>query len=205
MKRIDLATWKRKEHFQYFSGLDDPYWSMVTELDCTQTFRQARQDSASFFLSYLHKTMLAANQIEELRTRIVGDEIICYDQLNASVTILREDETFGCCFVEFCDDFSRFCVDAMQQIELVKKRSGMCLEEDYRLDQIHYSSIPWRSFSGLTYARQLKSQDSVPKITFGRTFQSGDNLKFAVAIQVHHGLVDGLHVARFFETLQNLL
>lgn len=205
MKIIDLDNWKRKEHFNYFSALDDPYWSIVTELDCTRTRQNARAAGQSFFLSYLHKALLATLEVEQMRYRVAEGQVVCYDQLHASATILREDETFGCCFIEFKQNFDEFCSEGKKQIELIRRRSGMCLEQDYQLDQIHFSSIPWTSFSGLTYARSLKPQDTVPKITFGAVSEKDGKTTFPVAIQVHHGLVDGLHVARYLEALQKLL
>lgn len=205
MKIIDLENWKRREHFNYFCSLDDPYWSMVTELDCTRTRRQAKEKGSSFFLSYLHKALLAVMEVEELRLRLVDGQIICYDEIHASATILREDETFGCCFIEFKQDFVEFSENALKMIDEVRKRTGMCLEQDYQLNQIHFSSIPWNVFSGLTYARSLKPQDTVPKMTFGAISEKQGKVTFPLAIQVHHGLVDGLHVARFLKAFQELL
>lgn len=205
MKTIDLETWKRKEHFKFFSGLDDPYWCMTTELDCTQTYRAAKEKEDSFFLSYLHKSLLAVNRVEELRLRIVEQKIICYDQIHASATILRADETFGCCFMEFNENYAEFSAAAKPRIKDILNRTGMCLENDYMTNQIHYSSIPWCHFTALTYTKSLKPQDSVPKITFGKKYQIGEQYKFPIAIQVHHGLVDGIHVARFLDYFQTLL
>ncbi len=205
MKIIDLENWKRREHFNYFCSLDDPYWSMVTELDCTRTRRQAKEKGRSFFLSYLHKALLAVMEVEELRLRLVDGQIICYDEIHASATILREDETFGCCFIEFKQDFVEFSENAVKMIDEVRKRTGMCLEQDYQLNQIHFSSLPWNGFSGLTYARSLKPQDTVPKMTFGAISEKENKVTFPLAIQVHHGLVDGLHVARFLKAFQELL
>lgn len=144
-------------------------------------------------------------EVEELRLRLVDGQIICYDEIHASATILREDETFGCCFIEFKQDFVEFSENALKMIDEVRKRTGMCLEQDYQLNQIHFSSIPWNVFSGLTYARSLKPQDTVPKMTFGAISEKQGKVTFPLAIQVHHGLVDGLHVARFLKAFQELL
>jgi chloramphenicol O-acetyltransferase type A len=205
MKKIDLEKWKRKEHFEYFCSLDDPYWSIVTEVDCTKTFKYTKEHQQSFFLSYLHRILIALNKVEELKMRIVDNEIYCYEQVHASATILREDETFGCCFIDFIEDFDKFQTNARLKIAEIKERTGMCLEEDYRPDQVHFSSIPWHSFSGLTYARSLKPQDSVPKITTGKASGLNEKVTFPIAVQVHHGLVDGLHVSRFLQYLNDIL
>lgn len=205
MKVIDPTEWNRKEHFEYFSGLDHPYWSMVTEMDCSRTYSESKTLNRSFFLGYLHKALLAADMVEEMRLRQVDGQLVCYDHLHASATILREDKTFGCCFIEYRSDFEEFAQSAILQIEKVRARTGMCLEQDCQLDQIHFSTIPWRHFSGLTYAHATKPQDTVPKITFGAISSDSGQVTFPVAIQVHHGLVDGWHLARYLEEFQKNL
>lgn len=205
MKLIDIATWKRREHFQHFSGLDDPYWSISTALDCSNTWRDSKEKGESFFLHCLFRSLVAVNRVEELRLRIVNGQVVCFSRVHASATVLRPDETFGCSFIEFLDDFSAFAATAAKSIEETKLRSGMCLDQDYRADQIYYSSIPWHHFTGLTYAKSFNSEDSVPRITFGKVFQQGKRKMLPVSIQVHHGLADGLHVSRFLEHFQNLL
>ena len=205
MKKIDLETWKRKEHYLHFSSLDDPYWGLVVDVDCSKAFAIAKSRVQSFFLLSLHASLLAANATEELGWRIVDNEICCFSPLHASATIMRADETFGCCLIEFMPDFKEFAANAMHQIELVKARSGMCLENDFRHDQIYYSSLPWLKFSALTFARNLKGNDAIPKFIFGKANQQGDKMMMPIALQVHHALVDGLHVARFFERFQTAL
>lgn len=205
VKQIDLEIWKRKEHFKHFCSLDDPYWGMTTALDCVHTWQAAKKNDESFFLHYLHKSLIAVNQIEELRLRIVDSRVVCYDQINGSATVLRPDETFGCCFIEYFDDFHTFATEAAKSIEQTRARSGMCLDQNNRADQVYYSSIPWQHFTSLTYSKSLNSQDSVPRITFGKVQKQGKRLLLPVSIQVHHGLADGLHVARFLEQFQQLL
>lgn len=205
MQHIDLETWKRREHFRHFCSLDDPYWGLTTAFDCAPTWRAAKKNNESFFLRYLHKSLLAANQVEEFKMRIVKGQVVCFDRVNGSATVLRADETFGCCFIEFSEDFNAFAAEAAKNIAQTKARSGMCLDQNDRFDQIYYSSIPWQHFTGLTYAKSLNSEDSVPRITFGKVCKQGQKQMLPVSVQVHHGLVDGLHVARFLEHFQNLL
>lgn len=205
MKIIDLETWKRREHYLYFCSLDDPYWSMTTALDCTKTYWNSKHRGESFFLNCLHRSLIAVNSVDELKMRINKGQIVCFERVHASATVLRPDETFGCSFIEYVDDFSEFAAAASSSIDKTIASSGMCLEQDYRADQIYYSSIPWQHFSGLTFAKSFKTEDSVPRITFGKMRPENDKLILPIAIQVHHGLADGLHVARFLEHFQNLL
>ena len=202
MKKIDIENWNRKEHYNFFSSLDDPYWSITTQLECTHAYNEAKKSGTSFFLKYLHSTLWAVNEIEALKMRIVDDEIHCYDTINASATILRDDETFGCCFIEYTTDFNQFESNAQKQIAKTKCRQGMCLEMDYMLNQIHFSTIPWVKFSALTYAKSLSTQDTVPKITFGKYYKENNKMLIPISVQVNHALVDGIHVAKLLDKLQ---
>lgn len=40
MKRvINLDNWNRKEHFKFFSALDDPFWGITTTVDFTSVYQ----------------------------------------------------------------------------------------------------------------------------------------------------------------------
>ncbi len=38
--------------------------------------------------------------------------------------------------------------------------------------------------------------------TWGKYFSEGDRTMAALSVQTHHGLMDGIHVGRFYEQLQ---
>ena len=43
MKRvINLDNWNRKEHFKFFSALDDPFWGITTTVDFTSIYQQSK-------------------------------------------------------------------------------------------------------------------------------------------------------------------
>lgn len=55
MKRvINLDNWNRKEHFKFFSALDDPFWGITTTVDFTSIYQQSKNMEVSFFLYSVH-------------------------------------------------------------------------------------------------------------------------------------------------------
>jgi chloramphenicol O-acetyltransferase type A len=60
--------------------------------------------------------------------------------------------------------------------------------------------LPWLRFTSFTNALP-GGDDSIPRIVFGRCVRDRRRMKMPVAVEVHHALVDGLDVARFFERL----
>ena len=198
MKILDKSTWKRKEHFDFFNQFDEPFFGLVTEVDCTKAYQISKSKGQSFFAYYLHKSLLAVNLVDELRYRIENNDVIIFDEIHASSTIGRKDGTFAFTFVPYSFDFANFNESLKEEINHVQNSNGLRVnDDDSRIDVIHYSSIPWHTFSGLTHARNYKRKDSAPKITFGKMFQKGDQKMMNIAIYVHHGLADGFHIAKY--------
>lgn len=66
------------------------------------------------------------------------------------------------------------------------------------------TSVPWFSFTAFTHPYDEK-YGSIPILTIGKYFNEGDRTLLPVSVQVHHGLVDGIHVGRFYDRLRCLL
>ncbi len=206
MKIIDKKTWKRREHFEFFSQMASPYFGIVTEVDCTETYLKAKQAGYSFFAAYLHQSMIAVNRTPELCLRLLGEDIIEYSPVHAGTTIGRDDGTFGFSYVHFSEDFNTFNAELQQEIKAVKNSTGLRLNnETLKLDLIRHSSLPWVTFSGLLHPSALDPQESVPKITFGKAFVRNNRRFLPVSIEAHHGLADGLHLANYLNEFQTLL
>ncbi|AMR26371.1 chloramphenicol acetyltransferase [Hymenobacter psoromatis] len=203
---IDLATWPRREHFEFFSAFEEPFFGLVAEVDCTHAQAEAKRLGVSFFLYYLHHALQAANQVEAFRYRIEAGQVYCYDHVHASATIGRPDHTFSFSFLEQHADLAEFVAGAEVEIAAVRQTSGLGLSERTgRPDVLHCSAIPWVRFTGLTHARSFRHPDSCPKISFGQVYHDGAARRMAVSVNVHHGLADGYHVGQFLDIFQQRL
>jgi chloramphenicol O-acetyltransferase type A len=47
--------------------------------------------------------------------------------------------------------------------------------------------------------------DSVPRIAWGKYFAKDNRLEMPLSAQVHHALMDGIHVGRYFALVQEHL
>jgi chloramphenicol O-acetyltransferase type A len=206
MKTINTETWNRKEHFNFFSKMASPFFGIVTEVDCTRAYDFAKKNDLSFFAHYFHKSMVAVNAVEELKYRIVDDQVVVFDAIHAGATVGRDDGTFGFIFVHFTQNFKAFNAELRNEIDAVKNSTGLRLnDDDIKKDLIRHSTVPWNSFTGLLHPTNLDRTESVPKITFGR-FKIRDNRKYLpVSVEAHHGLVDGFHLAKYLEEFQKQL
>lgn len=205
MKReIDISTWKRREHFEVFKNFDEPLFGITVKVECSAAYRKAKNLGWPFSLYYLYLSMQAANEIEEFRYRIEDDKVVCYDSVGAGPTIFREDETYGCAYFPYNTDIKIFMQQAIAETERVKAEQG--LKFPYPGENlIHYSTLPWADFTAVNHARILSRDRSIPKITFGKITRDNDKMWLPVDIHANHALMDGFHVGKFIERLQELL
>ena len=149
---------------------------------------------------------MAVNQVEEFKLRIVDKQVVVFDEIHASSTIGREDGTFAVTFVKFSPDFGVFDKSLKEEIKNVHESSGMRLNKSAkRSDVIHFSSIPWIRFTGLTHPRRYGMDESEPKISFGKIFKRDEKWFMPLAVFVHHGLADGYHISKYLEYFQEFM
>jgi chloramphenicol O-acetyltransferase type A len=201
-EKIDIEAWDRKDHFDFFNTFEEPFFGVTVDVDCTSTYKEAKEIGASFFLLYLHKSLIAANKIESFSYRIIDGEVWKYHIVNAAATINRPNGTFGFAYIEFYPDFDRFKANALEEMEKVKKSVGLapCGE-----NVIHYSALPWLNFKSMSHARKFSFNDSCPKISFGKCRDENERRIMPISIHVNHALMDGLHVSQFVNEYQALL
>ncbi|NHN25689.1 chloramphenicol acetyltransferase [Flavobacterium jejuense] len=205
MKRLlDIETWNRKEHFEFFSKFEEPFFSITCPIDVTLAYENAKKLQIPFFTYYLHKSILAINKIENFRYRIQEDKVYIYDEIHASATIMRDDKTFGFSFMEYIENVNGFQEMVRGEITRIQNTPGL-LTREFPENIIHFSAIPWINFTGLTHARSFSSPDSCPKISFGKLISNNEQKTMSMSITAHHGLVDGYHMGLFIEKLQRLL
>jgi chloramphenicol O-acetyltransferase type A len=206
MRIIDIENWNRREHFEFFSKMASPYFGFTTEVDCTKAYAYAKENGLSFFATYLHRSMIAVNAVDELKLRIVDGQVVLYDAIHAGTTIGRADGTFGFAFIPFSEDFNVFNEVMQQEIDAVQHSSGLRINNgELGKDLIRHTTIPWNSFSALLHPTGFNNSESVPKITFGK-FSIRDGRKYLpVSVEAHHGLADGIHLARYLEEFQRQL
>ncbi len=202
--KLDLTTWNRQDHYNFFNKFEEPFFGVTVNLDCTIAYATAKRLNVSFFQYYLHKSLVAANEITPFKYRIIDDEVWEYDEVHASAVITRPDGTFGFSYIDFDKDFDKFTVSATAEIESVKASKGLKPASSGD-NVIHCSALPWLNFKSLSHARSFSFKDSCPKFSFGQVSVEGDKKMMPFSIHVNHALMDGFHVGQLINRMQELL
>lgn len=183
-----------------------PYFGITAEVDCTKAYEKAKEKGISFFSYYLHKSMIAVNSVEELKLRIIDNQVVLFDTTHAGATIGRNDGTFGFIFANFSNDFEEFNSEIQKEIEAVHQSTGLRLNnDDIKKNLIRHSTLPWTHFTSLLHPTNFDRTESVPKITFGKFSIRNDKKYLPVSVEAHHGLADGLHLSQYFNEFQKQL
>ena len=206
LNKIDIATWKRRAHFEFFSKFEEPYFGITWQVDMTLAKQHAKEQGVSLFIYYLHKSLEAAMTIENFKYRITADnDVVLLDTISASATLMRENETFGFSYIPYHEDIHIFTASVRSEMDRIQHSEDLFppINTD---DVMHCSAIPWMDFSSITHSRLFKAKDSVPKISYGQiTEKTLGVFTMPVALYVHHGLIDGLHVSRYKDAFQRFL
>ena len=203
MEIIDKATWPRKSLFEFFRQTAAPHFSITASVDVTRLERQRRDANFSFFNAVLYTIMTAANAVPEIRMRFRKDSVVKHAVVHASATVPIEGDRFAFCGVEYVPSWEVFNTACQTAIAKAKTQDELSehIESD---DWIFLSCLPWVNFTALTNPNE-GPDDCIPRITWGRCEQHHSKASIPVSIQVHHALVDGVHVGRFYEALNDKL
>lgn len=201
---LNLEQWNRKDHYEFFSQFEEPFFGVTVNIDCTLGYQNAKNQGKSFFLYYLYQALKAANSIEAFRYRIIDKKVFVFNQIHASPTIDRPDGTFGFSYLDYYEDETLFHQNAQKVIAEVRQSAGLN-PAVAGPDVIHFSALPWLEFSAISHARSFSFPDSCPKISFGKMTEQNGNRTIPVSIHVHHALMDGYHVGLFVEAFQRLM
>jgi len=202
-QQLNIDTWNRKEHFEFFMQFDEPYHGVCVDIDCTVAYKTAKEKGCSLFLYYLYQATAAANIIEPFKYRIENGGVFIYDRIDAGSTIGRSNGTFGFGNFIYSPSFDEFLIGGAKTIERVQ--NSTTLERSPAMNVIRCSALPWIDFTSLSHARQFSFKDSCPKLSFGKITERDGKKMMPVSIHVHHALVDGLHLGQYIECYRDLM
>ena len=204
MEIIDKATWPRREHFDFFSAMSNPFYSLTFPVDVTPLRRRTRREGLSFYYSMVYLVTKAMEEVEAFRYRIREGQIVLHDRLIPSFTDLKPGgDLFYIVTLEAGGDLPGFCrrakaASAAQTAFLPPTPWG----ED---EQIYFSCLPWFPITGLVNERDTNPLDSTPRVTWGKYEERDGRINLFLSLDLNHSLVDGVHVGQFYQALNRLI
>lgn len=202
---LDLANWSRRELFEFFIDYTNPYFNVCTQLDVTNLVALVRDlPNVKTSLALHYFALRVANEIEPFRYRLKDRKVFVYDVINGGTTVLLPNESFGYAYFDYQPDFERFVTDAGRAVDNIRNGTGP-LSPTSRDNLIYFTSLPWISFTSFAHARNQGRGESIPRMVFGKFTKENERLMLPFSVEVHHALVDGIHVGRFLARMEEYL
>lgn len=198
MKRIDLDTYPRRNHFNHFCAMAYPYAGVTVDVDVTDLLSLCREKGDSFYLMVLHAVALAADEVPEFRRRIDHGGIVEYDECPTSHIELKPDGTYAYCTLRHHMPLAEYLAQA-ESARTAAREGGSIEEEDDVQSMYFISTLPWLHYTQLIQPVAC-GEESNPRITWGK-YQANDKgrMMMPLSVLVHHALADGIHIAKFYE------
>ena len=203
---IDQLTWKRQQHFQFYMNFKQPYFQVIENRDFSSLYESCKLNKYPFYTACCHVLLNAMHQIPEFMTRVLpNSRVVQYKSVKLAAVQLAHDETIRFSYIDFKKDKQLF-LDLFIKAKLCALKQPFFSKEFKALEGqgnwIHLSVLPLSHFSGFSHATNFGDGLGIPKIMFGKYNQQTGLMP--IAVDVHHGLVDGLHVAQLLQaTLSN--
>lgn len=199
---VDRAAWPRRELFDFFSAMSQPFYSVTFRQDVTRLYAFAKENRLSFYHSLVCLCAKAVNQVEAFRYALRGEDLVLFDRRNPSFTDLKPGaENFHIVTLPMEEDIRSFCAAARAR----SAAQVSFLDQEDSLDLIYFTCLPWVEMTGLTNERDFDPDDAVPRIAWGKYAGEGGRKVLHISMELNHRFVDGLHVGRFHEALSEMI
>ncbi len=205
MKIIDLSTWDRTIHYNFFKRMDYPHYNVCVNIDITRFLEAVKDQQLPFYYAMIFAATHTLNAVEQFRLRIRGEQVILHDTVHPSFTDMSEgSELFKMVTVDMEDALETFVLKAREKSQ---KQTDYFVVKDVegRDDLIYITCFPWVSFTSLSHTISFNKDDSVPRLAWGKHYKDGNKTILPFSVQAHHSFVDGIHVGRYVDDLQNYL
>lgn len=203
MESVDLASWPRREIFEFFSPISNPFYAVSFRLDVTKLRAFTKARGLSFYHSLIWLCTRAMERVEAFSYAIAGDKVVRLSSRRPSFTHLpRGSDQFRIVTLPCEGSLEDFCAAAKEKAE---SQDFFIDLKDEGIDMIFFSCLPWLDVTGLTNERNLDADDAVPRIAWGKYVEENGRWMLGMSLEVNHRFIDGLHIGQFAKELEKLM
>ena len=199
---IDEKSWKRAVHCAVFRDSVEPAFCVTFELDITHFLTVVKKKGYSFTMALIYAVSKCANEVEEFRYRFVDGKVVRFHRIDTAFTYLnKETELFKVVNVEMKDTME----ESVKAASKAAEEQAVYFTGPLGNDVFQFSPMPWVTYTHISHTNSGKKDNATPLFDWGKYFERDGKVFLPFSVQAHHSFVDGLHVGKLAETLQNYL
>lgn len=195
----------RQSHLEFFAAYESPVVNITADCRCRDFVASAKMRGVPPFAVLLHALAATSLLVDSFRYRLLDGRLTRVEHLRVSYPVVGVDGNLNFSTFQFHEAFApflaRYLADREDARQATRLRRAPMEDRDY----LFVTCLPWLAFTAIQHPIARFADCSIPNVAVGRFKQDGDGVSFPLAIQAHHGLVDGLHIAEFVATLSSIL
>ncbi len=189
-------------HCRVFRDSVEPAFCVTFELDITRFLKRVKEQGYSFTLAMVYAVCKCANEIEEFRYRFVDGKVVLFDKIDTAFTWLNpETELFKVVNVPMQDTMQ----DYIETAAKTAKEQTAYFTGPLGNDVFQCSPMPWVAYTHISHTNSGKRENATPLFDWGKYVEKDGRIVMPVSVQAHHSFVDGLHIGRFANRLQEFM
>jgi chloramphenicol O-acetyltransferase len=199
---------KRRDRYNAFASFENPLVNLSFELEVPDFRPYCRQRQMPPFHFFLYHLLHAIKGIDNYMYRIHRGEVIKIEDFMASYTVINQDKNLNFARFEMSSDLNEFIARsvASKQIAEVSTKIINTSESLSEYDQrrnIHITCMPWLKLTSIEHPIYEHKTYDIPSLAWGRFSEprADGRLTMTMAVQAHHGFVDGYHVHLLAEAI----
>lgn len=202
---VDLSRWARKEHYESFQTFAQCTFSQTVQLDITALLRHIKAVGWKFYPTLIFLLAKIVNRHAEFRMAIKDNELVIWNDIHPCYTIFHDEtETFSSLWSHYDGDIHHFLNIFSEDVARYRNNLSYLPKEESLENLFYVSANPWVSFTGFNINIANMQNFFAPMFTIGKYYPQGEKVLLPLAVQVHHAVCDGFHVARLINELQTL-
>jgi len=202
---VDLSRWARKEHFEVFQSFAQSTFNQTVQLDITALLKHIKEAGWKFYPTIIFLLSKVVNNHSEFRMAIKNNELVIWNEVHPSYTIFHnETETFSSLWSHYDGNIHHFLDIYSEDVARYGNNLSYWPKEESRENIFFVSAIPWVSFTSFGINVANMQNFFSPMFTLGKYYTQEGKVLLPLAVQVHHSVCDGFHVARLINELQEL-
>lgn len=199
-----LEDWGRKSQHEFFKEhFLFPHAGLTALMDVQNVVELCQKNKWGPFHVMGYLISKSINQVQEFRLRFLDDQVVEYEVVHPSFTVLNQQNNFVFCQVDFSDDFKTYYEHSVERISRAKSQTQFESASDRAKNNLVYMScLPLVHFTQVTHPVHHDFNDVTPRVVWGKYQQEKSELKMPLSVQAHHSFVDGYHASLVFEAFQ---
>lgn len=202
---VDLSHWARKEHFEVFQSFAQSTINQTVLLDITAVLKYIKEVGWKFYPTMISLLANVVNKHTEFRMAMKNNELVIWNEVHPSYTIFHnETETFSSLWSRYDGNIHHFQNTYSEDVARYCHNLSYWPKGESPENVFFVSAIPWVSFTSFNINIANMQNFFAPMFTLGKYYEQDGKVVLPLAVQVHHSVCDGFHLARLINELQEM-